>query len=60
MLNENGAIQGFPYSFLVGPDGKILWKGNSKGTGRAVKQYFSGKPIDVDDEHPFFSSDILG
>jgi len=54
MLNENGAIQGFPYSFLVGPDGKILWKGNSKGTGRAVKQYFSGKPIDVDDGTPVF------
>jgi len=52
-LNENGAIQGFPYSFLVGENGKILWKGNSKSVSRAVELYFAKKPIVIDDGPDF-------
>jgi hypothetical protein len=39
-LAETGAIQGFPYSFLVGRDGRIVWHGNSKLLPATVEEYF--------------------
>lgn len=52
-LIENGAIQGFPYAFLVGRDGKIVWKGNSKYAHRAVRSYLAGKPVATEEDLDF-------
>lgn len=48
-LNENEAVEGFPYAFLIGRDGKVVWKGNSKKLPLAADLYFAGKPVEVDD-----------
>lgn len=48
-LNENEAVEGFPYAFLIGRDGKVVWKGNSKKLPLATELYFAGKPIEIND-----------
>jgi len=40
LLSEAGAIQGFPYSFLVDAAGKIAWHGNSKALPEVVAAFF--------------------
>lgn len=40
-LAEAGVIQGFPYSFLVDRDGRVVWSGNSKHLTAAVDDYFN-------------------
>ena len=39
-LSETGAIQRFPYSFLIDRSGKIAWHGNSKFLPDAVDARF--------------------
>lgn len=44
-LSETGAIQGFPYSFLIDRSGKIAWHGNSKFLPDAVDAFFIRKGV---------------
>jgi len=40
VLSEAGAIQGFPYSFLIDASGTIVWHGNSKLLPDVVAAFF--------------------
>ena len=40
VLSEAEVVEGFPYSFLVGADGRVLWKGPGQVAVSVVRSYF--------------------
>jgi thiol-disulfide isomerase/thioredoxin len=42
-LSEAGAVQGFPYAYLVDEAGEVAWRGGPKGLDEALEKFYSAR-----------------